>query len=218
MNYSVLLSNNKNIQFEMITLLSVVLFSYIKKIPKLLNGSGNNSKINYSEIKLSQFTSWNMMTIFYYTILNYFDIYNYLLLKFITINSTAIFITFHLLYLYDYNLIFYFPASNNMKFIEFHTYSFIVHIMPPIYFIYKYIHINDDTNYDTDEIILYQDINVGIYTMLFQLLWCFSIFNDFNIAKVYLEDYKHLSRIFLKLSMVIQFVLGICFSLNKTIA
>jgi hypothetical protein len=218
MNYIFLLSNNKNIQFEVITLLSVILFTCIKKIPKLLKGSSGDTTINYSEIKLSQFTSWNMMTIIYYTILNYYGIYNYLLLKFITINSIAIFITFHLLYLYDFNLILYFPTSNNMKFIEFHTYSFIVHIMPPIYFMYKYINVINDINYDKNEIILYQNINIGIYTILFQLLWCFSIFNDFNIAKVYLEDYKHLNRIFLKTSMFIQFILGIGFSLHKTIA
>jgi hypothetical protein len=83
---------------------------------------------------------------------------------------------------------------------------------------YKYINVIDDNNYDKNEIIQYQDINVGIYTILFQLMWCFSIFNDFNIARVYLEEYKHLSRIFLKASMFIQFILGISFSLNKTIA
>ena len=210
---------NKNNEFELIMLFITLFFPFLKNIPsKLLT---NKESINYYEIKLSQYTFWNIFIIIVNYILNLNNIYNYLLFKFILINSISICGTFHLLYLYDYKLIYIFPKTNNMSFLEFHTCSFITHILPPIYLLNQYINIENNGHYIT--MLYYENINLGVYTILFKTLWCFTMFNDFNISRVYISDNNninnnnnlYLSIMCLKLSFFIHFIIGFICSQNN---
>ena len=209
---------NKNNEFELIMLFITLFFPFLKNIPnKFLK---NKENINYYEIKLSQYTFWNIFIIMINFILNLNNIYNYLLFKFILINSISICSTFHLLYLNHYNLIYIFPKTNNMSFLEFHTCSFITHILPAIYFLNEYIKIDKNNNYTS--IVLYENVNLGIYTLLFKTLWCFTVFNDFNISKVYLSQNEKdkvknifLSNMCLTVSFFIHFITGFIFSENN---
>lgn len=110
-----------------------------------------------------------------------------------------------MMYVYDYRLIFSFPRDNDMSFLKFHLCSFIAHICPVIYFLY-----NVDINYNE-----YVNVNVGIYTMLFKLLWCFFSCKDFNIAKLYSKDHCYLSRLALKFGLIVHYFTGLTFYMLK---
>lgn len=196
-------------EFEKMLFFITIVLPFFHKIPKII--FKNNKRIIYWELKLSQYTNWNILIILLNCVLNYYNIYNNILLEFITVNSISICITFHLIYLNDYNLIYIFPKTNDMSFIEFHLCSFITHILPVIYFLYKY----NNIEIEYQQPIYCPNINIGIYTLLFKLLWCFTTVKDFEVAKIYSKEHNDLSRTALKFSFLIHYFTGLTFSMLK---
>ena len=200
---------NQQNQFELIFVFYILLFCNLKYLPKLLMNNifkkEDDEVISYYEMKFSQLTIWNLIIISSYFVLKIMNVHNVILYEFITINSIGIFVAYHALYYFNYKLIFDFPLLTNMSFIKFHTYSCLAHVLPVIYFTYNYesylLEHNSDCNI----------CNIGFYSMLLKLFWCFSL-QDFNIAKLYSLELSHRSRITLKITLMVHYLAGLYFS------
>jgi len=99
MNNLVVYNKNSN-QFE--------LFLYTIFICMMISGKyTENIKIDVLRRKINQYTNWNIYIIFLnYILINYFNINNLMISKFIANNSLNIFILFHTFIIYDSRILF----------------------------------------------------------------------------------------------------------------
>jgi hypothetical protein len=187
MNNLVVYNKNSN-QFE--------LFLYTIFICMMISGKyTENIKIDVLRRKINQYTNWNIYIIFLnYILINYFNINNLMISKFIANNSLNIFILFHTFIIYDSRILF--QALDNSpsvlnKFIkcisqkrllqtEYIICNIIFHVLP-VYF-YKdtliYYKSYDDTK------------NMYLYTMIFKFMWSLNIFGDFNFMSIYIPSFE----------------------------
>lgn len=187
MNNLVVYNKDSN-QFELFLYTLVICMMISRKYTESITNDIIRRKIN-------QYTNWNIYSIFLnHILINYFNINNLLISKFIANNSLNIFILFHAFIIYDSRILF--QALDNSpsvlnKFIkgisqkrllqtEYIICNIIFHVLP-VYF-YKdtliYYKSYDDTT------------NMYLYTMIFKFMWSLNIFGDFNFMSIYIPSFE----------------------------
>jgi hypothetical protein len=152
--------------------------------------------------KINQYTNWNIYLIFLnYLLINYFNINNLLISKFIANNSLNIFIIFHAFFIYDSRILF--QAVDNSPFVlnklikgisdkrllqtEYMICNIIFHILPVYFYKDTLIHYKsyDDTK------------NMYLYTIIFKFMWSLNIFGNFNFMSIYIPsfDFSHIKLV-----------------------
>ena len=149
--------------------ITIAIPSFIKFIKTALPTCALNKWI---VITTSQYTNWNLCLI----IVNHFR-NNRLMNIFLTINSTTIFIAYHMFYLTNKPLIRKIPNIPYF-FTDIHIdiINVIVHVIPFI----GYVH-----DYSKNKYVC--DYNIGYNVVLFNVLWAFQCFLSFDPHSVYFQ-------------------------------
>ena len=143
--------------------------SFIKFIKTALPACALNK---WMVITASQYTNWNLCLV----IVNHFR-NNRLMNIFLTINSTTIFIAYHMFYLTNKPLIRKIPnIPYFFKDIHIDIINVIVHVIPFI----GYVH-----DYSKNKCAC--DYNIGYNVVLFNVLWAFQCFLSFDPHSVYFQ-------------------------------
>ena len=186
MNNLVVYNKNSN-QFELFLYTTVICMMISKKYTESIT-------IEVLRRKINQYTNWNIYLIFFnHILINYFNINNLLISKFIANNSLNIFILFHTFIIYDSRILFH--TIDNSPFIlnklvrgipekrllhtEYIICNIVFHVLP-VYF-YKdtlmYYKSCDDTK------------NMYLYTIIFKFMWSLNIFGNFNFMSIYIPSF-----------------------------
>jgi len=161
---------NKRNEYELILITTSIMIPIIRKIITKIT---NKSFGLMSTITLSQYTNWNVILIG----VNYFYP-NVNLEIFITINSSTIFIIYHIFRFANSDkirLVPNIPKCFSLMTIDFC--SFFVHVLPGVVYIYDFIY-NKSGKYRIEH-------NIGYDVVLFNLIWAFQSFNTFSPCSVY---------------------------------
>lgn len=144
-------------------------------------------------ITASQYTNWNMCLVF----INHFH-NNRLMNIFITINSTSIFIVYHIFYFTNKSLIKKIPNIPDFcTDIHIDIVNVIVHVIPFIGYVYDY--------YKNRYIC---DYNMGYNVILFNMIWALQCFLSFDPHTVYFKvSYKNVYNMWV-------FLIGLNWSLG----
>lgn len=157
---------NKTIEYELIILGTTIFIPVSKKIINIILPQSYIK--DFIIISMSQYTNWNIFLIFINLINN-----NSYLKIFITINSTTIFIIYHIFYITNRQLIKKIPNIPSFcNQIHIDIASFFVHVLPFIMYNFYY------TNYKLNH-------NIGYHVVLYNMVWCFQCFLSFNPHTVY---------------------------------
>jgi hypothetical protein len=171
------LLNYELINCELILLTTTIILPFTKKF---IDNYIYNDKIkDFSTIILNQYTNWNLFLIML-NILYSNDYLEY----FITINSSSIFIIYHIIYYNNILNLFkiFIIYDSYYEVIIINIGNFFMHILPVIYYINKYI---------DKKIII--DINMGYQVCLFNMLWSLQVVGNFDPSVIYVEmNTKHL--------------------------
>jgi hypothetical protein len=191
-----LAKNNNYNQFEIFLTTIITLMPISKKYSQYI-------KIDVLRRKINQYTNWNILMIFVNSLLyNIFNIDNYLISRFIAINSIQIMSLFHLFVLYDSSILFYImdatptifnhrifsKISNNFLVrLEYFIGNIIIHILP-VYFYKNYLILKNDNDviYDSNN----YKIHMFQYLIMFKFMWVLNIFGDFNITSIYVPKFE----------------------------
>jgi len=191
-----LAKNNNYNQFEIFLTTIITLMPISKKYSQYI-------KIDVLRRKINQYTNWNILMIIVNSLLyNIFNIDNYLISRFIAINSIQIMSLFHLFVLYDSSILFYImdatptifnhrifsKISNNFLVrLEYFIGNIIIHILP-VYFYKNYLILKNDNDviYDSNN----YKIHMFQYLIMFKFMWVLNIFGDFNITSIYVPKFE----------------------------
>lgn len=182
----------------------------VKYIPRYLT----NNEIVIR--KLNQYTNWNLFMILGENILrNYYGIRNIFISKFLALNSFQIFIIYHSFVLYDSRVLFDNNNQNTMPLtmIDVGKYNSLL-IKTEYFFLNIMIHILPMYAY-MDYLILEQpnsnEINMGLYTMLFKFFWALNVFGNFNVVSIYLPSYSGCHIRLFNILIIFDYISGIFF-------
>jgi hypothetical protein len=171
------------------------LFLYIIFICMMISKKyTNNIKFDVLRRKINQYTNWNIYLILLnYLLINYADINNLLISKFIANNSLNIFIIFHSFLLYDKRILF--QTIDNTPFVlnkiiknisdkrllqtEYMICNVVFHILP-VYF-YRDTLLQYKSYDDTK--------NMYLYTIIFKFMWTLNIFGNYNFMSIYIPSF-----------------------------
>lgn len=164
--------NIKDEIFEFESILAFITISvpcFIKCMKTFLPCSPLNQWI---VVTASQYTNWNLCLV----VINHFH-NNHFMNIFLTINSSTIFIVYHLFYLSNKPLIRKIPNIPEF-FTDFHidVINVIVHVIPCLGFIHHY----SKNPY-------YCDFNMGYNVTLFNMIWALQCFVGFDPHTVYFK-------------------------------
>jgi hypothetical protein len=159
--------------------------------------------------KINQYTNWNILMILANSALyNIFRIDNYIISRFIAINSIQIMTLFHMFMIYDSNVLFcvmdakpvllkhtiFSKISNNLLVrFEYFIANIMVHIMP-VYYYRDYLTIKDNSN-----------IDMFHYIIMFKFMWVLNIFGDFNITSIYVPTFNGCNVKLVNLVVIVDF-------------
>lgn len=161
--------NNRH-EYELVLITTSIMIPIVRKI---ITKTTNKNIGLMSNITLSQYTNWNVVLIG----VNYFYP-NVNLEIFITINSSTIFIIYHIFRFTNsdkISLVPNIPKCFSLMTIDFC--SFFVHVLPGVVYIYDFIY-NKSGKYKIEH-------NIGYDVALFNLIWAFQTFNTFSPCSVY---------------------------------
>jgi hypothetical protein len=211
-NLSQINNHNNYNQFELFLLTIIFLMPISKKYSQYI-------KADVVRRKLNQYTNWNILMIIVNSALyNILNIDNYLISRFIAINSIQIMSLFHLFVLYDSSILFYImnpqPAilnhrifsiisNNNLVRIEYFLGNIIVHILP-VYFYKDYLVLKSDNDviFDSDN----YKIHMFQYLIMFKFMWVLNIFGDFNITSIYVPKFEGCNVKLINLVVVLDYI------------
>jgi len=204
------INNNYN-QFEIFLATIITLMPISKKYSQFI-------KIDVLRRKINQYTNWNiLMIIINSMIYNFLNIDNYLISRFIAINSFHIMTLFHMFVLYDSNILFYamdakpFILKYNVfnKFSDFNLVRFeyficnlFVHILP----VYIYKDFLPIKNVNDNGISVYNNVDMFQYIIMFKFMWVLNIFGDFNITSIYVPSFNGCNVKLVNLVVIIDFI------------
>ena len=167
--------------------------------------------------KINQYTNWNILMILANSALyNIFGIDNYIISRFIAINSIQIMTLFHMFMIYDSNVLFcvmdskpvllkhsiFSRVSNNLLVrFEYFVANIMVHIMP-VYYYKSYLMIKDISIIDGNNNI---DIDMFHYIIMFKFMWVLNIFGDFNITSIYVPTFNGCNVKLVNLVVIVDF-------------
>lgn len=185
-------------------------FPLAKHIPYYIN------KCEMLERKINQYTNWNIFIIFCdYILIHYYNINNIFISKFIALNSFQIFIIYHCFVLYDTRVLFDNSDQNPLPLIgidvgnynsfliktEYFILNILLHILP----LYVYL----------DYLLLEQpygnELNMGIYTLLFKFFWALNVFGNFNVVTIYLPAYNGCHIKLFNVLIIFDYLTGVFF-------
>jgi hypothetical protein len=186
MNELVVYNKDSN-QFELFLYIIFICMMISKKYT-------NNIKFDVLRRKINQYTNWNIYLILLnYLLINYADINNLLISKFIANNSLNIFIIFHSFLLYDKRILF--QTIDNTPFVlnkiiknisdkrllqtEYMICNVVFHILP-VYF-YRDTLLQYKSYDDTK--------NMYLYTIIFKFMWTLNIFGNYNFMSIYIPSF-----------------------------
>jgi len=161
--------NNRH-EYEIVLVSTTIIIPIVRRI---IGHISDKTFGKISTVTLSQYTNWNMILIginyFYHNV--YFEI-------FITINSSTIFIIYHIFRFTNKDKISLIPnVPKGASIMTIDICSFFVHILPGIVYIYDFIY-NKRGNYIINH-------NIGYDVVLFNLIWAFQSFKTFSPCSVY---------------------------------
>lgn len=152
-----------------LTFIAIAIPSFIKFIKTLLPDSSFNK---WLIITASQYTNWNLCLV----AINHFH-NNRLMNIFLTINSTTIFVVYHLFYFTNRSQIKKIPnIPDCFNEIHLNIVNIFVHVIPCI----TYIHDCSKNKYICD-------YNIGYNVVLFNLIWSLQCFLSFDPHTVYFK-------------------------------
>lgn len=214
-NYSNLYNNRFNYnQFEIFFATVIILMPISKKYSPFIKNDVVRRKIN-------QYTNWNILMIIANSALyNIFNIDNYIISRFIAINSIQIMTLFHMFMIYDSNVLFcvmdakpvllkqpiFNKISNNLLVrFEYFIANIIVHILP-VYFYKHYLTLTDNnTNIICDH--LGYKIHMFHYIIMFKFMWVLNIFGDFNITSIYVPTFNGCNVKLINLVVIVDYIM-----------
>jgi hypothetical protein len=213
--------NNDYNQFELFLETIITLMTISKKYSQYI-------KIDVLRRKINQYTHWNIFMIIANSMLyNVFNIDNYLISRFIAINSFQIMSLFHLYILYDSNILFYATTDIKPYILKYNIFNkitdfylvrfeyficnIIAHILP-VYIYKDYLTIKEKGNNDintinANAIYEYNKINMFQYIVIFKFMWVLNIFGDFNITAIYVPSFNWCNVKLINLVIVIDFII-----------
>jgi hypothetical protein len=186
MNELVVYNKDSN-QFELFLYIIFICMMISKKYT-------DNIQVDVLRRKINQYTNWNIYLILLnYLLINYADINNLLISKFIANNSLNIFIIFHSFLLYDKRILF--QTIDNTPFVlnkiiknisdkrllqtEYMICNVVFHILP-VYF-YRDTLLQYKSYDDTK--------NMYLYTIIFKFMWTLNIFGNYNFMSIYIPSF-----------------------------
>jgi hypothetical protein len=204
-NYSVKYNHYNNLNydhFEIFYATIITLMPISKKYSPFIKNDVLRRKIN-------QYANWNILMILANSALyNIFTIDNYIISRFIAINSIQIMTLFHMFMIYDSNVLFcvmdakpvllkhsiFSSISNNLLVrFEYFIANIMVHIMP-VYYYRDYLTIKDNSN-----------IDMFHYIIMFKFMWVLNIFGDFNITSIYVPTFNGCNVKLVNLVVIVDF-------------
>lgn len=188
-------------QFEIFYGIIIVLMPISKRYAPYIKNDVVRRKIN-------QYTNWNILMILANSAMyNVFALDNYIISRFIAINSFQIMTLFHLFMVYDSNVLFcvmdakpallqhaVFSRISNHILVraEYFVANIVVHILP-VYFYRDYL-------------MMKMDIDMFHYIIMFKFMWVLNIFGDFNITSIYVPTFSGCNVKLVNLVVVIDYI------------
>ena len=206
--------NNYNYNhFEIFLATMITLMPISKKYSQFIQNNVVRRKIN-------QYTNWNILMIIANSALyNIFNIDNYIISRFIAINSVQIMALFHLFMIYDSNVLFcvmdanpfllkhaiFSRISNNLLVrFEYFVANIVVHILP-VYYYGDYLTLKDnDANVICDN--MGYRIHMFYYLIMFKFMWVLNIFGDFNITSIYVPTFSGCNVKLINLVVIVDYI------------
>jgi len=199
-NMSLYQGNDYN-QFEIFYGIIIVLMPISKRYAPYIKNDVVRRKIN-------QYTNWNILMILANSAMyNVFAMDNYIISRFIAINSFQIMTLFHLFMVYDSNVLFcvmdakpvllqhaVFSRISNHILVraEYFVANIVVHILP-VYFYRDYL-------------MMKMDMDMFHYIIMFKFMWVLNIFGDFNITSIYVPTFSGCNVKLVNLVVAIDFI------------
>jgi hypothetical protein len=193
-------SNDYN-QFEIFYGIIIVMMPISKRYAPYIKNDVVRRKIN-------QYTNWNILMILANSAMyNLFALDNYIISRFIAINSFQIMTLFHLFMVYDSNVLFCVMDAkpvllHNVMFsripnhilvrAEYFVANIVVHILP-VYFYRDYL-------------MMKMDMDMFHYIIMFKFMWVLNIFGDFNITSIYVPTFSGCNVKLVNLVVAIDFL------------
>jgi hypothetical protein len=197
--------NNHYSQFEMFYIFFIMLMPFSKKYAPLIKSDVVRRKIN-------QYTNWNLLMILAnYALYNGWGIDNYIISRFIAINSMQIMTLFHLFIMYDSNVLFCVMndepvllkhficrriSTSNLVRLEYLIGNIVVHILP-VYFYRKYLFLSGSGAAELDML---------PYIIMFKFMWVLNIFGDFNITSIYVPSFDGCNVRLVNIVVIVDFI------------
>jgi hypothetical protein len=188
-------------QFEIFYGIIVVMMPISKRYAPYIKNDVVRRKIN-------QYTNWNILMILANSAMyNLFAMDNYIISRFIAINSFQIMTLFHLFMVYDSNVLFcvmdakpvllqhaVFSRISNHILVraEYFVANIVVHILP-VYFYRDYL-------------VMKMDMDMFHYIIMFKFMWVLNIFGDFNITSIYVPTFSGCNVKLVNLVVAIDFL------------
>lgn len=188
-------------QFEIFYGIIIVLMPISKRYAPYIKNDVVRRKIN-------QYTNWNILMILANSAMyNLFAMDNYIISRFIAINSFQIMTLFHLFMVYDSNVLFcvmdakpvllqhaVFSRISNHILVraEYFVANIVVHILP-VYFYRDYL-------------MMKMDMDMFHYVIMFKFMWVLNIFGDFNITSIYVPTFSGCNVKLVNLVVAIDFL------------
>jgi hypothetical protein len=206
--------NNHYNQFEIFYMSIIMLMPLSKKYAPLIKSDVVRRKIN-------QYTNWNLFMILANSILyNGWGIDNYIISRFIAINSIQIMTLFHMFMIYDSNVLFcvmdakpfllkhpLFSRISNHLLVrsEYFVANIVVHILP-VYFYKDYLTLRSSDEVMATATDTTMTIDMFHYIIMFKFMWVLNIFGDFNITSIYVPTFSGCNVKLINLVVIIDFL------------
>jgi hypothetical protein len=194
--------NYNHDQFEIFYITLIMLMPFSKKYAPLIKNDVVRRKIN-------QYTNWNLLMILAnYVLYNVFGIDNYIISRFIAINSIQIMTLFHMFIMYDSNVLFCVMndepvllnhsicrriSTCNLVRFEYLLGNIVVHILP-VYFYSKYLFLGST------------ELDMLPYIIMFKFMWVLNIFGDFNITSIYVPSFDGCNVRLVNIVVIVDFI------------
>ena len=157
-------------EYQNILVLFCIFLPSINAVLKYYENDIQVFKILY--ISFKQYTNWNIALIFINC-----KYENKYLNIFITINSTTIFVIYHIFNITNYQMIRKIPnIPKEMNDFQINTCNFFLHILPFLAYVKNFYLYHSSLNF-----------NIGFNVILFNLIWSFQCFLSFNPHTVYFK-------------------------------
>jgi len=160
------------LEYELIIISTSIFIPSVKKLIKKYTPDSNFK--SFSVMIINQYTNWNLFLIAINLLHS-----NIYLEYFITINSSTIFIIYHVFYLKDLIKITH-DTQSYYNHLLMNIANIFMHILPLIYYFNHYL--------DKKTII---NFNIGYHSCLFNLIWSLQVVGSYDACSIYYRIKKY---------------------------